>query len=65
MQLPEDDRGVLADKLYESLDDASSLVDEDGWAGELKRRLDDYRNGKSVPVPKDEAMKLISEEIDD
>ena len=63
--LPESERGELADKLYESLDDASTLVDNDGWGEELKHRLDDYRSGKSVPVPWDEAMKLIMEDGDD
>ena len=65
MQLPEADRGELADKLYDSLDDPSTLVDEDGWGDELKRRLDDFRSGKSIPVPKDEAMRLILEDGDD
>ncbi len=64
LQLPDADRGTLANKLYDSLDDASTLVDEDNWGEELKRRLDDHRSGKSVAVPKDEAMRLILEDSD-
>ena len=51
LQLPDADRGELANKLYDSLDDTSTLIDEDDWGDELKRRIDDYRSGKSVPVP--------------
>ena len=51
LQLPDADRGELANTLYDSLDDTSTLVDEDDWGDELKRRIDDYRSGKSVPVP--------------
>ena len=62
LQLPESERGELAARLMDTLDDAPEFHEE--WDDELKRRLEDYRSGKSVPVPWDEAMKLIMEDSD-
>jgi putative addiction module component (TIGR02574 family) len=63
--LPESERGELAARLMDTLDDAPEELDDDEWAVELKQRLDDYRSGKSIPVPWDEAMKFIMDDGDD
>jgi putative addiction module component (TIGR02574 family) len=62
MQLPESERGELAVRLLNTLDDAPEFHEE--WDDELKGRLEDYRSGKTVPVPWDEAMKLIMDNGD-
>jgi len=64
LSLPEDDRLELADRLMESLDGPPDADYEQAWAGEIARRLEDVRSGKSVPIPWEEARKRIFEDTD-
>jgi putative addiction module component (TIGR02574 family) len=46
------DRGLLIDRLVESLDDAPAEEGvEEAWADEIKRRVDDVRSGKVETIP--------------
>jgi len=50
MTLSPEDRGLIASRLIESLDQESAEegVDE-AWDEEIKRRVDDFRSGKTKP----------------
>ena len=63
LQLPEAERGELADRLLDTLLEFPDFHEE--WDDEIERRLEDYRSGKSIPVPHDEAMKFIMDDSDD
>jgi putative addiction module component (TIGR02574 family) len=46
------ERGLLIDRLVESLDDGPAEEGvEEAWAEEIKRRVDDVRSGKAETVP--------------
>jgi putative addiction module component (TIGR02574 family) len=46
------DRGLLIDRLVESLDDGPAEEGvEEAWADEIKRRVDEVRSGKVETVP--------------
>lgn len=59
MALSIDERGLLIDRLVESLDDALSKegVDE-AWADEIKRRVDEIRTGKVKMIPGEEMQQM-------
>ncbi len=63
LQLPEAERGELADRLLDTLQELPDFHEE--WDDEIRRRLEGYRSGKSVPVPHDESMKFIMDDSDD
>jgi putative addiction module component (TIGR02574 family) len=52
LALSVEERGLLIDRLVESLDDepAEDGVEE-AWAAEIKRRVDEVRSGKAQTVP--------------
>jgi putative addiction module component (TIGR02574 family) len=46
------ERGLLIDRLVESLDDGPAEEGvEEAWADEIKRRVDEVRSGKVETVP--------------
>jgi putative addiction module component (TIGR02574 family) len=54
------ERGLLIDRLVESLDDGPAEEGvEEAWADEIKRRVDDVRSGKAEMVP----MERIKERL--
>ena len=63
LQLPEAERGELADRLLDTLQELPDFHEE--WDDEIQRRLEHYRSSKSVPVPHDESMKFIMDDNDD
>lgn len=66
MALSSHERGVLIDRLVESLDDAppDEGVDE-AWADEIKRRVDDIRSGKVKMIPGDQVLRELAKEFPD
>jgi len=49
------DRGVLIDRLIESLDEGPAEEGvEEAWAAEIKRRVDEIRSGKARLIPAEE-----------
>ncbi|MBX9623711.1 MAG: addiction module protein [Gemmataceae bacterium] len=58
-------RQDLLVQLMDSLEDPPDDDYEEAWAEEIKRRLDDYRSGRSIPIPAAEAHKLIFGDHDD
>jgi putative addiction module component (TIGR02574 family) len=59
LSLPSEARALLADRLVESLDPAEDGVVRQLWASEVKRRLDDVRNGSVQTIPGDEALARV------
>jgi len=53
-QLPDDDRAVLAARLIETLEPATDQDAEGAWAQEIRRRLDEYRAGRTKTLEWDE-----------
>ncbi len=51
LQLPESERGELAERLLETLHESSEEAEEAAWAEELQRRIDDVRSGADATVP--------------
>jgi putative addiction module component (TIGR02574 family) len=66
LELSSHERGLLIDRLVESLDDAppDEGVDE-AWADEIKRRVDDIRSGKVKMIPGEQARQWLSERLRD
>jgi len=56
MQLPADERALLADKLVASLDSAEINELQGLWASEAIRRRDEVRSGQSSAVPGEEVL---------
>lgn len=55
LALPTKDRGMLIDRLIQSLDEGPAEVDaEKVWDGEIKRRVADIRSGKAQMISADE-----------
>jgi putative addiction module component (TIGR02574 family) len=50
-QLPESDRAELAGLLLESIEDPADEGVEEAWAGEIERRMAEYRAGRAKTVP--------------
>jgi putative addiction module component (TIGR02574 family) len=54
------ERGLLIDRLVESLDDGPAEEGvEEAWADEIKRRVDDVRLGRVKTIPGEEVMKEL------
>ena len=59
LDLPSNDRALLARKLIESLDDAPAENPADverAWQEEVERRLDDLVSGKVKAIPAEEVF---------
>lgn len=66
MKLPDDERAELAAILADSVGDSHGEAElEAAWTAEAKRRLEDFRSGKSTEVSSEEVEReleaLISE----
>jgi putative addiction module component (TIGR02574 family) len=62
LQLPQQDRAVLAGRLIESLEDETDDGDvAPAWAEEIARRLREIDDGKVTSVPWEEARRQIRE----
>lgn len=64
LQLPEDARIELANRLFESLEPADEGDVEAAWAEEIKRRIEDLESGREKAIPLDEAWKMIMDDND-
>jgi putative addiction module component (TIGR02574 family) len=60
LELPRDDRAVIAAILTDSLEHDRSPAIEAAWIAEAKLRLEAVRSGRSIPV----ASELVEEELD-
>jgi putative addiction module component (TIGR02574 family) len=60
------ERGMLIDRLVESLDDepAEEGVEEE-WAAEIQRRVDDVRTGRVKTIPSEQVFRELEEEFPD
>jgi putative addiction module component (TIGR02574 family) len=54
------ERGLLIDRLVESLDDGPAEEGvEEAWADEIKRRVDDVRLGRVQTIPGEEVISRL------
>jgi hypothetical protein len=65
LQLSEQERGLLAVKLIESLSFAVDDDAESAWDEEIRHRLDELDAGTVKAIPWSEARRLIMEDTDD
>lgn len=60
------ERGLLIDRLVESLDDGPAEAGvETAWDQEIKRRVDDIRSGRVKTIPGEQVLREIAEEFPD
>jgi putative addiction module component (TIGR02574 family) len=61
LALSSEDRGLVIDRLIQSLDEAPAQGGvEEAWAVEVKRRLDDMRSGKTEMIPAEEVRRWFA-----
>jgi putative addiction module component (TIGR02574 family) len=61
LTLSTQDRGLLIDRLIESLDEGPAEEGvEEAWAKEIQRRVDDIRSGKTQPIPHEQVRRLLA-----
>ena len=66
LTLSSHERGLLIDRLVESLDDEPAEQGaEEAWADEIKRRVEDIRSGKVKTVPGEQVLRELAEEFPD
>jgi len=65
LQLSEQERGLLAAKLIESLGFAVDDDAESAWSEEIRHRLDELDAGTVQAIPWPQARQLIMEDTDD
>ncbi|MBX9580588.1 MAG: addiction module protein [Gemmataceae bacterium] len=65
LAMSEDDRQDLLVQLMDSLDGPPDDDYEEAWAAEIKRRLDDYRAGRTETIPSAEVRRKLMEGIHD
>ena len=63
MQLPEKERGVLAEKLLQSLGDSSLTDVDEAWLQAAERRYNDYQSGKTSAIPGESIFSEIRQEL--
>ena len=61
LQLPLEDRSRLASRLLESLDDDDDVGPE--WLEEIRRRVNEIKNGTAKMVPHAEVMSNVRERV--
>jgi putative addiction module component (TIGR02574 family) len=55
------ERGLVIDRLIESLDDEPAEEGvEEAWASEIKSRVDDIESGKVEMIPGDEVLRRLA-----
>ena len=66
LTLSTQDRGLLIDRLIESLDDGPREEGvEEAWAEEIKGRVDDIRSGKVKTIPGEQVLRELAKEFPD
>jgi putative addiction module component (TIGR02574 family) len=66
LTLSSQERGLLIDRLIESLDDGPAEEGvEEAWAHEIKRRVDDVRSGKVKMIPGEQLLRRLAKEFPD
>ena len=61
LALSTQDRGLLIDRLVESLDDGPADEGvEEAWSKEIKRRVDDLRSGRVKTISYDEVRRRLA-----
>ncbi len=61
LTLSSHERGLLIDRLVESLDDEPAEEGvEEAWAEEIKRRVDDIRSGKVKTIPGEQVLRELA-----
>ena len=61
LALSTQERGLLIDRLIESLDEGPAEEGvEEAWADEIKRRVDDIQSGKVEMIPGDEVRRRLA-----
>jgi putative addiction module component (TIGR02574 family) len=59
LRLPAAERSEVAMKLFDSLDDSPDSELDASWDEEIRRRIDDIESGREVPIPHEQAMRMI------
>jgi putative addiction module component (TIGR02574 family) len=60
------ERGLLIDRLIESLDNLPADEGIEGaWGEEIRRRVDDIRSGRVKGIPGEQVLREIAEEFPD
>jgi putative addiction module component (TIGR02574 family) len=66
MQLSSHERGLLIDRLAETLDDGPAEEGvEEAWGEEIKLRVHEIRSGKVKLVPGEEFLQQLADEFPD
>jgi putative addiction module component (TIGR02574 family) len=66
LALSSDERGLLIDRLVESMEDEPADAGvEAAWAEEIKRRVDEIRSGKVKKVPGEQVDQWLSDRLRD
>jgi putative addiction module component (TIGR02574 family) len=66
LMLSTQERGMLIDRLIESLDEGPpEKAVEEAWAEEIMRRVDDIRAGKVKTVPGEQVLRELAKEFPD
>jgi len=66
LALSTQERGVLIDRLIESLDEGPPQAGvEAAWAEEIERRVDDVRSGKVEMIRGEQVLRELAEEFPD
>jgi putative addiction module component (TIGR02574 family) len=66
LTLSTQERGLLIDRLVESLDDEPVEEGvEEAWADEIRRRVDDVRLGRVKTIPGEQVLRELEEEFPD
>lgn len=66
LALSTQDRGLLIDRLIESLDEAPAEEGVEGaWDDEIKRRIDDIRSGRIKMIPGEQMLQELAKEFPD
>ena len=63
--LSTEERGLLIDRLVESLDGPAEAGVEAAWDEEIKRRVDDIRSGRVKTIPGEQVLRELAEEFPD
>lgn len=63
LQLPPDDRVVLAESLLLTIDEAHDQIVDEAIIAELERRLRDFREGKVTGIPAEQALREVRESL--
>ena len=60
LALPVQDRGLIIDRLIESLDNEPAEEGvEEAWSEEIKRRVDDIKSGRVEMIPGEEVHRRL------